>query len=109
MLTPSLQQALPSPPEEKPKPPLHITGMWGIGDNLHQRAALRILVKQYAVWLETCHAWCYHDLIPDGLKLIPRPTRLWMHEKNLIRERHHFTRERPPAGSPHWKIWYLKG
>jgi hypothetical protein len=90
------------------KPPLRITGMWGIGDNLHQRAALRLLVKQYSVWLDTCHAWLYHDLMPDGLKLIVRPTNLWMHRQNIERERHKFSTETPPFTCPHWKIWYLK-
>jgi ADP-heptose:LPS heptosyltransferase len=82
--------------------------MWGIGDNLHQRAALRLLVKEHSVWLETCHAWLYHDLMPDGLKLIVRPTNLWMHRQNIERERHKFSTEAPPFNCPHWKIWYLK-
>jgi hypothetical protein len=88
--------------------PLLITGMFGVGDNLHQRAALRILVEHYDVYLETCHAWLYHDLIAKGLKLLPRPTRLWMHAANLEREQSQFTYQRPPNDAPHWKIWYLK-
>jgi ADP-heptose:LPS heptosyltransferase len=89
----------------QPKPDLRITGMWGLGDNLHQRACLRILAEQHSIWLETPYAWLYHDL---NLRLMPRPTNLWAQQRNLERERAKFTKEQPPLGCPHWKIWYLK-
>ncbi len=69
------------------RPPLHFIGMYGIGDNLHQRSVIIKLMETYDVWLETCHVWVYHDLIERGLKLILRPTSLWMHARNIEQER----------------------
>jgi hypothetical protein len=70
------------------KPPLHFIGMWGIGDNLHQRAVIVELMKSYEVWLETCHVWLHRDLIEAGnLHLILRPTPLHMHAQNITREK----------------------
>jgi hypothetical protein len=46
--------------------------MLGIGDNLHQRAALRELMKTNDVWLETYNCAMYHDLEQQGLKMLPR-------------------------------------
>lgn len=61
--------------------------MFGIGDCLHQRDVIKLLMEHYDVWLETCHVWMHHDLIEQGLKLVLRPTALWMHAQNIERER----------------------
>lgn len=90
------------------KPPLIISGMFGIGDNLHQRAALKELMKTYDVWLETCQVWCYHDLIAAGMKVLLRPTRLWMHAQNILREKDKYVTAKPPVDAHRRKIWYLK-
>lgn len=95
------------------KPALHFIGMWGIGDCLHQRAVVKQLMQDYDVWLETCHVWIHHDLIEQGLKLILRPTKLWMHEQNIERERKLYPgayrniHEMPRAHRT-VKNWYLK-
>lgn len=45
--------------------------MLGIGDNIHQRAVIRELMKTRPVWLQTYYASIVHDLVADGLNLIP--------------------------------------
>lgn len=90
------------------KLPIDVLGMYGIGDNLHQRAVIRELMTRYDVWLHTCHVWLYHDLIQQGLKLKLRPTKLWMHAKNVMRERAQYRSDNPPADAHKFRIWYLK-
>ncbi len=93
------------------KRPLHFIGMFGIGDNLHQRSIIVELMKEYDVWLETCHVWVYHDLIEQGLKLILRPTTLWMHAQNIETEKrlypniYHDARS-VPRGAVVIRNWY---
>lgn len=91
-----------------PKPPIIIDGMYGIGDNLHQRAPIRELMKTHEVWLKTCHAGVYHDLIPKGLHLIFKTTRLHAQAKIIEREKAVFPHSTPPANAPQIKIWYRK-
>lgn len=57
----------------KPKPPILIRGMWGIGDNIHQRAVLRELMKKHDVWLDACCVSMFHDLAAQGMHIVPRP------------------------------------
>ncbi len=52
------------------KPKLVVRGMLGVGDNLHQRAVVRELMKKYEVWLQTFYVSMYHDLTANGLKLL---------------------------------------
>jgi hypothetical protein len=81
-------------------PPLHIQGMHGMGDCLHQRAVLRQLMQRYDVTLETSWPSMYHDLIANGLKVTRRGVGLRTQTKNASREsesalyspRHSFTR-----------------
>lgn len=95
------------------KPPLHFIGMFGIGDCLHQRDVIRWLMQHYDVWLETCHVWIHHDLLDRGLKLILRPTALWMHAQNIEREQrmhpgvYRSVRE-VPRGAHVIRNWYHK-
>jgi ADP-heptose:LPS heptosyltransferase len=71
--------------------PLHFIGMYGIGDCVHQRAILKHLLPDFDVWLETCHVWCHLDLIEQyGLKLVLRPTRLWGHWQNIVKEQQQY-------------------
>lgn len=90
------------------KTPLIVIGMWGIGDNLHQRAVLRELMKRHDVWLETCHAELYHDLVADGLKLDFRSTTLHAQARTIERERGLFKFPPPPPGTQKIKLWYHK-
>lgn len=83
--------------------PLIVQGMHGLGDNLHQRAVLRELLKRHAtVWLETPWPAIYHDL---PVKLAAPATRLRTQADNVRREvrRYH---GRLPLGEPGHRIWY---
>src|SRR6266576_2249918 len=86
-----------APPEPPPaalpitqKSPIVITGHFGIGDNLHQRAVIRELMPTHDVWLHTCHFNLYHDLIAQGLKLVMRSTGLHAQAKTIAREQQQF-------------------
>src|SRR6516165_162679 len=99
---PAVQRIVPPPPPPRaldapPLPALVVTGHFGIGDNLHQRAVMRELMKSSEVWLHTCHYNIFHDLIEQGLKLILRPTSLHAQAKTLARERHLFSFPPPPG------------
>jgi|ERR1017187_6351564 hypothetical protein len=82
------------------KPGLHIQGMHGLGDCLHQRAILRQLMRTRDVTLETSWPAIYHDLIAEGLHVSRRPVALRTQTKNASREsesakfssRHQFVR-----------------
>lgn len=67
------------------KPSLHIQGMHGMGDCLHQRAILRQLMQRYSVTLETSWPAMYHDLIAEGLHVARRPVALRTQTKNATR------------------------
>lgn len=76
----SLQVSDPYAPTFSPvpgKPTVLVTGMYGIGDNIHQRAILRELMKTRDVYLETYYGAIVHDLVAQGLhivsKVLPRP------------------------------------
>jgi hypothetical protein len=64
-----------------------IDGMHGLGDNIHQRAIVRALMRERDVWLSTPWPSVYHDLVDDGLMLAaPRNIRLRTQLKNVARE-----------------------
>jgi hypothetical protein len=67
-------------------PPLHIQGMHGMGDCLHQRAIVRQLMQKHDVALETSWPAMYHDLIASGLKVTRRPVALRTQTKNAMRD-----------------------
>lgn len=93
------------------KPSTFVTGHFGIGDNLHQRAVMRELMKQFNVWLHTCHYEIYHDLIEQGLKLVMRPTSLHAQAKTIAREREQFIAAKfppPPNNAQRLNIGYPK-
>lgn len=53
------------------KPPVMVTGMYGLGDNIHQRAIIRELMKTNEVWLRSYYGAIFHDFIDEGLHVIP--------------------------------------
>lgn len=87
---------------------LLIRGMHGLGDNIHQRGIVRVLMRQYNVWLETSWVSIYHDLIRDGLKVVRKTTPLRTQSKNAAREQNLFS---PPPSPKDGRvgfrnIWY---
>lgn len=90
------------------KPGIVIDGMYGIGDNLHQRALLRELMKTHTVWLRSCHYTLYHDLVAQGLKVVNKGTRLRAQARTLQQELRLFWPTDPPHRLPVVKVWYNK-
>jgi ADP-heptose:LPS heptosyltransferase len=86
--------------------PVRLIGHHGLGDNLHQRAIMRQLIKKYDVWLDTSWVSLYHDLIAEGLHVIHRPTSLRTQTKNARREMHLFEKRRPPPSTRSQHISY---
>lgn len=68
------------------KPTLHVQGMHGMGDCLHQRAVLRQLMQSNSIMLETSWASMYHDLVGPNLKLLRKASGLRTQTKNAQRE-----------------------
>jgi len=90
------------------KPAMVVDGMYGIGDNLHQRAVLRELMRDFDVYLISCHFTLYWDLVRQGLKVIFKPTRLRAQAKTIERERQLFHKITVPLNGVRKKIWYNK-
>lgn len=87
------------------KAPLIVSGMHGLGDNLHQRALLRQLMVRHEIWLETSWAAPYHDLVGEGLRLVRKATPLRTQTKNAIREAKAFTQAPGPRART-IRVWY---
>jgi hypothetical protein len=87
---------------------LVVTGMHGLGDNLHIRAIIRQLLaqKKYDVWLETSWVALYHDLIAQGLKVAHKQTYLRTQTKNAERERRAFNPAIPSNPDSWMRISY---
>jgi hypothetical protein len=85
-------------------------GMHGLGDNIHQRAVVRrmLATPDADVWLTTPWPCLYHDLVGERFHVLPPArTTLRTQRKNVLREREHYTRQRPPLEPPRKKkIWY---
>jgi hypothetical protein len=79
-------QAARPPPRPDGRQPLVVLGMQGLGDNLHQRAILRVLMREHEVTLATCHGMLYHDLVEDGLALAFQRSHLRTQAKTQARE-----------------------
>lgn len=60
--------------------------MHGIGDNLHQRAVIRILKEAHSVTLESSWHSLYHDLIDADFRVVGRGVNLRTQQKNAVRE-----------------------
>lgn len=85
---------------------LLVHGMMGLGDNLHQRAIVRDLMRRHDVWLETPWPGLYQDLAADGLKLLSRETALRTQAKNAAREAALFTDTASPVGARILNVGY---
>lgn len=83
-----------------------VSGMQGLGDNLHQRSVVRQLMANFEVWLKTPWPSVYHDLAQDGLRLLPSETRLRTQSKNSRRESSSYTALAPNPLSREMRIWY---
>lgn len=90
------------------KPSLIVHGMHGLGDNLHQRAVLRLLMETNSVYVETSWVSLYHDLIAQGLHVMHKPTRLRTQAKNAAREDAKFWRGEPPPLCDHVSLRYSR-
>ena len=83
---------------------LHIFGMHGLGDNLHQRAVIRELLKEHDdIWLETPWPCMYGDL---PVKCIGKTSRLRTQAKNAEREADRFHSGAPPASARVLRVSY---
>lgn len=82
------------------KAPLRVMGMHGMGDNLHQRAVVRELMRRHAVWLDTPWPSIYHDLVGRNLHLCSKGSRLRTQAKNMRREEALFDAATPPHHAP---------
>lgn len=86
---------------------IHLKGMHGLGDNLHQRAVLReLFATGHRVWLETPWPSVYHDLVGAKLHLLNKASALRTQAKNAKREAHLYTCTTVPAGTPWKQVWY---
>ena len=69
------------------KTSLLVHGMFGLGDNIHQRAIIRALLKRdFQIALETSWPCVYHDLAGPDLRFIRKPVALRAQLKNGARE-----------------------
>lgn len=83
---------------------LYIEGMHGLGDNLHQRAVLRLLLEQHdEIWLETSWPSVYHDM--PRVRCLAKGTKLRTQLANASREADRFEAT-APAIRARMRIWY---
>jgi ADP-heptose:LPS heptosyltransferase len=82
----------------RPKPSMIISGMMGLGDNLHQRAVVRAALKKNEVWLETPWPSVYHDL---PVNLLRKATGLRTQIKNAKREDFAYSTRTPVQATTH--------
>jgi ADP-heptose:LPS heptosyltransferase len=84
-----------------------IEGMHGLGDNVQQRALVRLLLADgHSLWLRTPWPCLYHDLTGDRLTLLARRTILRTQRKNAHRERERYSAAEPPTTARAIRIWY---
>lgn len=88
----------------RPKPPVIISGMMGLGDNLNQRAVVRAALKTKEVWLETPWPSIYHDL---PVNLMRKATGLRTQIKNAKREDAAYSLIKAPRAAT-LKVAYLQ-
>lgn len=86
---------------------VYVEGMGGMGDNLHQRAVVRELMRTHTVYLQTPWPSIYHDLVGDKLKLVRKPTRLRTQAKNMGRQSALFTGA-PTVFERSMSVWYAR-
>jgi predicted O-methyltransferase YrrM len=85
-----------------------IQGMHGMGDNLHQRGLVRLLLADGDnLFLETPWPSLYHDLVGPRLRLVNKRSVLRTQAKNAIRERAAYRSVGPlPRGTMIQRVWY---
>lgn len=87
-----------------PRRSLYVQGMHGLGDNLHQRAVLRLLLERHdEIWLETSWPSVYHDM--PRIRCIAKGTRLRTQVKNAHRQAGFFAPSAPDLRA-RMRIWY---
>lgn len=91
------------------KPPLLIHGMHGMGDCLHSRAVVRLLMQKWEVWLQSSWYSLFDGLTQDGLHVVYSGTSLRTQTKNAKRERHLFDKTPIPNGVRSITIRYTGG
>lgn len=97
---------VPPPVPALDRRPLVISGMHGLGDNIHQRGIVRELIATREVWLETPWPCVYHDLVGPRLHLVGKGSRLRTQAKNARREAALFSRRSPPRQAETLAISY---
>lgn len=85
------------------KPAIHIEGMHGLGDNLHQRGVIRQLMDDYEVWLDSPWPCLYHDL---DIHVRTKGTRLRTQAKNAEREQDKFDMLVVPRDAKQLRVSY---
>lgn len=86
---------------------VHVAGMQGLGDNIHQRGIVRQLLQAgRTIWLETPWPCLYHDLVGPRLHLVAKDTKLPVYAKNAKREADRYSSTPWPANVWPLKIWY---
>ena len=102
---------IPMPLAREASKAIVVNGMYGIGDNIHQRAVIRELMKKHEVWLRTCHVALYHDLVAQGLHLLFQSTRLHAQARTIKVEAERYPdayNNAAPIVASSCKIWYNK-
>lgn len=89
-------------------PDLIVQGMNGLGDNLHQRAVIRGLIRDYVVWLQTPWPSLFWDMAGPRLKFVKPTTKLRTQARNAQREASSYVRVRPPVRSRTQTVWYTQ-
>lgn len=78
--------------------PVILQGMHGIGDNLHERAIVRELMRDHEVWFKTSFPQLYWDLVP-AIHLLPLHSPISWMAKNELRCAALYGTDEPPAGA----------
>lgn len=86
------------------KPAVFVQGMHGLGDNLHQRAVVRQLMRTNEVWLETPWPSIYHDM--PGVHLVQKGSKLRTQAKNVLREIDQYSGKPCPAKASQVQVRY---
>lgn len=85
---------------------VHVVGMHGLGDNIHQRAIVRELMQRGMVELETPWPSAYHDLVGPRLRLVNKASALRTQAKNAVREKDKYAA--PVPGLRQMRVWYRR-
>ena len=80
------------------KPPLVLKGMQGLGDNLHERALVRELMRSNELWLKTSWPQFFWDMVPE-LHLLPLQSSIGWMAKNELRTAALYGHTQPPPGA----------